>query len=148
MRETFPHKNKGDSLEASHVNDLSNIARRTGTPPTHSNVTNLRGVSAPLSAWTQASVKITNLNIGGDDTDTSGLYLCRVRVFDGTNWVFSEIDYILDANSIGCSFAVDDITTAYWQQQRGAWLPIVCDEANPFLEGGSEQTKALGRKSL
>ncbi len=127
-RETFPRKKPGDSLEASHVNKLSRVARRLSNFPIGSHQIGKQGGtfsgSGPYPHWTQAPVEITNKKIDSDDSENSGLYLCKIRYFDGEEWQLQDQEYQLDANSIKEKYEVEDIVTAYFSRQRGLWLPI------------------------
>lgn len=55
-----------------------------------------------------------------------GLYLGQVRFFDANSerWVDYGEDHTLDASDLDISFSVGDKVPVYWDNLRGAWLPL------------------------
>jgi len=120
MRSRWVSVKAGDVLLAEeHMNKLG---RKAFSP-----IPNSPSLQAP-----QYPVIITNLQINDDDEEDSGLYLCKVAYHntndddsDRTNdgWAWDNNELVLDARWANVSFVVNDHCTAFWSNQRGAFLP-------------------------
>ena len=138
MRETFPHKKPGDSLSADHINRLSNSANKfEGKVPSRgSSGINSGGVfyENHPTKFRQYCIEITNRKNNADDTETSGLYLGKIRYysFDDSEWKSSDAEWEVDSRDTFMRFEVADDATnraghriqAYWDDQRAAFIPI------------------------
>lgn len=127
MREKFPKKRPGDSLPARHVNELSRVARRLSDRVGNSGVgalsTNYGAVAVP-QPWRQRLVIVTEVR--GDD-----LYYVQQRFYDhyNTQWRTDNLinEWEMDASDYeDLTFEVDDKVVAYWDAQRGMFIPICC----------------------
>lgn len=124
MRELFPFKKPGDSLEAEHVNNLSEVARRSSG---QFSGTNLAGINGPFQgqvafpAFQQHQVIVTEIT-------SATLYKVRYRYYDhqASEWKTKEDsnEFVLDSSEAGSAFAVDQKVTAYWHGQRRAFIPL------------------------
>jgi hypothetical protein len=123
MRERFPHKRRGDPLSHGHVNDLSDVARRVSRPARGSFRTGRHGKTfmsqSALAPWDQQLVVVQS-DEGG------GLYRVRIRWYnsDTPAWeTDTSIEYDLDANDLDLDLRVGDKLVAYWDEQRGMFVP-------------------------
>ncbi len=129
MRETFPHKQPGDSLEAAHVNQLSAVARRFATLKCGSYLRSRHGDSftsiASPPPFMQGRFVVVN-----DDDAADGLYGIQPRYYSRTDeeWITDSDDTIRDLDCSAFSalarLLVNEEVTAYWDEQRGMYLPI------------------------
>lgn len=135
-KQDFPHKSPGQFLEASHINRLSSTlsevtGRRPGAFSRGSNGDNSTG-----HPFEQYTLEISNLKIHADDTNTSGLYLGKTRYysFEGEEWRSDDAEWEVDARDTYLRFEAAVPTadppirghciTAYWDEQRGAFIPV------------------------
>jgi len=146
MRETFPQKERGDRLEAKQVNALSEIGRRAGVSVPGSFITGLAGgtfsAQGPLPRDTQAPVEITE-DLG------DCLYRCNLRYYSHSQskWKSQTKEWQLDASALGMTFTVGDIVIAYWQEQRGKFIPIVYTDPPPLLEVNGDTTSTVVKET-
>ncbi len=114
MADEFPIKKKGDGLSHEHVNALSEVARMTRN--------HLGG--SPHTLWRQHIFKVTE-----DDSAegaTEGIYKGKMRYFShgGEEWKEKDREWDLDTNGLEIAVSVDDFIMAYWDEQRGMFVPI------------------------
>ncbi len=109
MPDKFPEKNKGDSLSHQHVNALGEAFRQT----------NLPGSGFP--PWQQFAFTVAS-------DEGSGIYKGTIRYFNhGTAvWLDKTREWDLDANISESTLTVGDKVPAYWDGQRGMFVPVVC----------------------
>jgi len=126
MREKFPYKRPGQVLSARHVNRLSKVAERFAEfrGGSHLDVShNEDGVSinAP-PPWKQRLLKITQMPQGSE-----GFYRAQEGYYDyqEQTWkVRTDTTWKVDSVIMGNQLQVGDVVVAYWDRQRGAWIPI------------------------
>ncbi len=150
-RERFPRKKGGDDLSAGHVNRLGRVCERVARrlPGGGTGIqTDSFDSQSPFAKWEQFTFEITNTQINSSDGADSGLYLGRIRTyeFDDENWEIDddENEYEIDATSLdttnlGAKFSVGDKVVAYWDPQRGMFVPVHLvgfDRCNAVLKGG------------
>ncbi len=144
MSEKFPTKKPGDSLEAQHVNDLSGEARSVAGFSVSGGLSMSRGknfisIHGP-PRWKQYVFEISNLKVNDDDTDDSGMYLGKVRYFEFSETKYTgewktddEQEWELDASGLGVSFSVGDKLVAWWDAQRGMFVPCFSSSLTPRI---------------
>lgn len=123
MREIFPDKKPGDSLEASHVNALNKVARRLSGMPG----SNLAGFSGPFSAVANLEPVVQwPLRVVQDEDGLSAPeYQVAVRYYTGSAWATdSDNLFVLDASESGQTFSVGDNLMGLWNGQRQAFMPV------------------------
>ncbi len=138
MRETFPEKNAGEPLSAEHINKLSSVASRFGSI-SGSSGTNIRhgesvvSISSP-PIWNQHIVEVSNKKINGADTEDSGLFLVKFRwySFDDAEWKTDDKEFELDATELTTKLELEDKLVAFWDQQRGMFVPVEQDQGKYF----------------
>jgi hypothetical protein len=123
----LPEKKPGDGLEAEHVNDLSDAARaflgsRSGGNLTKHQGGTFMGFSGP-PPWKQFNIEVTAEP--ENHPDAGGLYLGKIRFWDEPNgeWKTGNDEYLLDATDSKLALWVGSRLTAYWDKQRGAFVP-------------------------
>lgn len=118
MRETFRHKKRGDHLFHQEVNRLFDSAQRAVLRRPGSNVLSHYGVEATFDPWHQSIAEISEA-LG------AGLYRCKLRYYDADAgaWASQDDEWDLDAHDLGLSFSVGDRVPAFWDDQRGAFIP-------------------------
>lgn len=130
MLEQFPEQKPGDPWpSARHINKLSSVFGRLGRISGGSNQ-NIRHGESSISIssnppWTQHVVIISNKQINDDDTEDSGLYLIKFRWYsnDNAEWKTDDKEWELDANDFDRSLEVGDKLVAFWDRQRGMFVP-------------------------
>ena len=135
MHEQFPTKKRGDSLSADHVNRLSSVASRFARTGNRTNqITKQSGSefsNASLFPWTQHVVEVYSKYINDEDTESSGLYLVRLRWYSSIDeeWKTNTAkEYELDASEL-IGLEVGDKVVAYWDQQRSMFIPVDQEES-------------------
>jgi len=130
----FPVKNPGDSLEATHVNDLSDAARQITGLTVGGNISKHQsGTSLSLSAgspWYQYTFEIT----GNVNEEEDGYYKGKTRWWDSAEeeWKNNDTEYQIDTTDSVVSCGVGDKIVAYWDKQRGMFLPCSSPSLIPF----------------
>ena len=142
MRENFPHKNPGDILSAERVNVSGGVEGRFGRMVSGPNLSTFHhhshvSISGP-APWKQYIFRVTSDTVLDDDgNQIDGVYEGLIRWYDAgaTAWkpdddatdaVLNEEDkWNLDTGGLGISLAVDDLVVAYWDAQRGMFIPII-----------------------
>lgn len=122
MREKFPHYKAGDRASASHLNKLSDVARRVGAGGfgnfQYSAQLTINGTAgSPPSITEQAEVsEILN----------SQTYKIKIRYYseETAQWKTSETEWTLDASDSGAEFQVGAVLQVYYHRQRGLFLPV------------------------
>ncbi len=111
MPDKFPEKNKGDSLSHQHVNALGEAFR----------LINLPGSGFP--PWQQFAFTVTS-------DEGSGIYKGTVRYFNHGSavWLDKNREWDLDANISESTLTVGDKVPAYWDGQRGMFVPVACPD--------------------
>lgn len=131
MRETFPHKSKGDTLSADHINRLSDVARRLASGQTGSYLYgNDQQLAGPIP-FIQRLMIVTEVPFDaayeGCNDDTT-LYKVKPRYYDhdAAEWKTDDDseDVCLDADAVGLIYQVNDVVTAWYDPQRGAYIPL------------------------
>jgi hypothetical protein len=152
MRDKFPHKKPGDSLEADHVNRLSDVARRVGNFQPGSNLFGQHNDStlsgSVESPWEQHTLEITSNTIDDDDASDSGMFLGRVRWYDSTEeiWKTDNDDYEIDASDLDMTIAVGMRLTCWWNDQRSMYIPVRTDRmSNPLIDLSAELSEQVER---
>jgi hypothetical protein len=137
----FPHKKSGDSLEASHVNDLSSAARQVVGIKVGGNLTKHQGESFlglyGNPAWHQYTFEIT----GNVNSSPDGLFKGKIRYWDNvtSTWKTNDTEYQIDTTDSDATFAIGDKVVAYWDKQRVMFLPCnVPHTANQFYNDSGE----------
>ncbi len=132
MRETFPKKNRGDSLTHQHVNDLSSVARRFSDFRVSGGLSLNHGESfvslSTLPPFTQYILEVSNTKINDEDTDDSGFYLGKVRYYSASDSEWNTNDdreWEVDVSGVSYELRVGDIIVAWWDEQRGMFTPTV-----------------------
>lgn len=145
MRELFYRTNRGDTLTAKHVQDLSNVARRTaaGAPGSYmAGVQYSVAMTAAYPPFVQVIVKVDE----PEDDATEGVYPVKIRYYDKDNDSWSTDEnagpYDLDAREVGGTFSKDDIVVAWWHQQRQAFIPM--SMGNVLRVGKASETISPG----
>jgi len=132
MPEIFKDKKPGDTLGAAHINKLNKAGRiATDLRPGAYQSGNMHGSMGPVP-FIQRLVIVTSIPLFDDLEETNHpLYLCRPRYFDptqevGERWTTDTVDneYDLDATSVEIELEVGDILSAWWDPQRGAYIPL------------------------
>ena len=122
---TFPEKQPGDVLGASHVNFLTAGAEKAlGIRK--------RGSSSPSDIRT-----FTVIAEGCDDN--ADHYRIAHRYWDNTDntWKVGDgaggVGFALDPTDSGQSYAVGDTVLAYYDSQRGAYIPLITGSGAPRI---------------
>jgi len=138
MHENFPSKKPGDALSARHINDLGRVfgrlSRISGTNQDIRQSGSTISVASSIP-WEQHIVIISNLKINAGDTDDSGLYLVQIRYysFDDAEWKTDDSkEWILDTTSFTVIYKVGDKVVAYWDELRGAYVPMGAGKGRHF----------------
>lgn len=146
MFEIFPQKQPGDSLSADHVNRLSRVASQQEALVLGGNAHGLDNRTQPFPPFRQGTFYVTDdpddessgsgssqsISSSGSVINPPGvrsdLYEIRPRYYDHTvkQWFIDETKgpWDLDAGGLGLSLSVGDVVTAWYDQQRGAWIPV------------------------
>ena len=125
----IPTKAPGDDLYAKEVNALAIAAglsdgQRPGPGMCGQNWPT--GIRWGLpNRWQQRIVEVTGAYTPpGAGTPTEGMWTVKFRYYDGTAWQTEETNvWVLDANGLGISLEIGDKVTAYWDSQRGTFVP-------------------------
>lgn len=138
MRETFPHKSKGDTLSADHINRLSDVARRLASGQTGSYLYgNDQQLAGPIP-FIQRLMIVTEVPFpdeydGCDGNDDA--YKCKPIYYDHDTkeWKTNDDaeDSCLDADVLGAIFQTGQKLTAWYDPQRGAYIPL----SFPIIKG-------------
>lgn len=154
MRDKFPRKKPGDSLEADHVNRLGDVARRVGNSRPgsfgfgrHTDSFHSFSNKAP---WIQYVLIVTSNRIDDDDPVGSGLYLGKVRWHDHVSEVWrtddDETPYEIDASDLGLALSVGDKLTCWWNAQRSMFIPIITEHLpDPLVDYSADLSKEVER---
>src|SRR5690606_18836779 len=159
MRELFKDKQPGDTLGAGHINKLNKIARivanqnpgaftygteygHAGPTPYVQRVVIVTGV--PESASSNSSSQSSGSTI---DPDNGLVYKCKYRYYDPTvedeedRWKTDDDagEFDLDAESVEIDLSKNDVLCAWWDPQRGAFIPLK-SEGGGSLDRGSTTT--------
>lgn len=138
MRESFPHKDAGDSLSAQHINKLGSVGARVsrfqGGAHVHVRHTeSVLGVAIP-PPFVQVLLEVSSV------TDRAkGLFKGRRRYYsDGDEewYTASEDDdgeWPIDCQGLDVLVSVGRLVVAYWDSQRGAFVPIL-PPCNPLVD--------------
>lgn len=141
-KEMFPKKSPGDSLAASHVNDLGRV------------LTNLSGGnqgsgSQNTSGWVTGTAVVLKMPVViakvVEETSEDYIYIITLRYWDETNRLWKEYDdeYLLDSRCFsadttypqgGISLDVDQRLSVRYDKQRGMFVPI-CSDSISLIEG-------------
>ncbi len=128
MREQLPtSKRPGQRITPRHINDLSRIFNRLSRSIPGSNRSGHQGNSfvseANLPPWEQGILEIVS-DQGGN------LYTGQFRYYDHTagQWQTNteHPGWDVDASDIATTISVSDKVVCYWNEQRGAFIPICC----------------------
>jgi len=164
MREIFPDKRAGDFLSHEHVNDINSVVRPIASRGGSPYAITRDGSSSPLPPHIQRVVVITaegsELESSSSNSseslsssrssessilDDEVLFECRFRYYDhaAREWYTDDEaePHDLDAGSVNATtLQVGDVLTAYWDSQRGAFIPILtgagglCDPQNAIID--------------
>lgn len=154
MIEKFNMKSRGDLLSAEEVNHVfrSLIKLTSQTPGSYAAGAGSFPATSTQPPWTQATVEITSDEILNEDT-YSGTYWCKLRYWDPNEltWKSQSQEYILDASDYGNRWAapygtggdpptrmalllVGDRISAWWNAQRGAFVPLTAPMVNRWAK--------------
>lgn len=143
MREKLSRKRVGQRLSASHVNKVTDVARRyskLGICPNlrvHQSA-HIVAINGP-APFTQYVLMVHDKQIDEDDEEDSGLYKVRVRYYDHANerWRTDEdTEYQLDGTEFGMTdLEEDDIVVGFWHAQRGMFIPTSVAETIRAVKG-------------
>jgi len=146
VRETVPvDKKPGDALSAKHINRLGIVSNRmsrlmcSNVSASHHTGSHI-GVVAH-APWKQQIVIVTDLQISEDDPVYNRLYLVRPRYYKSEvgYWDLDvSAEWILDARDMELDLAVGDKVVAYWDRQRGAFVPCWHWEPTSLVDCNSE----------
>lgn len=126
MRELFPtNKKRGDSFGAGHLNGLSSVANRVGQIRPGGFMRG-RHSDSILSLDTPPPFDQVLLEITTDNGD--GTYEGKTRYWEEviSNWKTNENEdgWPIDANAMNFGFGISDTIIAYWDEQRGMFIPV------------------------
>ena len=132
MLEKFKYLSKSELPSRQQFNRLSDVARmfaKLGRGLSHCKHGGSYIQIAENAPWEQFTFEITNLKKDVTDTDDSGLYLGKIIYysFDSGKWKNDETkEWILDERGINTppTYSVGDKLVAYWDAQRGAFIPV------------------------
>ena len=151
MRENFPHKKAGDTISAGDWNKLTKIAREAGTPDPGAFSLGRGTARANIPPFIQGAFTITSdaneessassSSSGSQRTYYSSptdVYGIKPRYFnpDNNTWETDvvSIEYELDAGAIDATFGIGAFVIAFWDPQRGMFIPIG-GSSGSILEG-------------
>lgn len=121
---SLPRKKEGDALGATHVNYLSDATERFNEQVGHGYGVSSDGHHTSLPPFNQRTFAVSALGCDGN----AAYYTIKPRYYDSANGTWAtdtDADgFCLDPTDFGLEYAVDDILTAYWDEQRGAWIPM------------------------
>jgi hypothetical protein len=162
MRESFPRKQAGQSIGAGHINKLSKVARRAGTPDQGSHMFGRDGSYANPAPFAQRTFVIVEEEEDSENSSSSSsssssqsvsssssgsepsftprpqeIYNIKPLYFDHETEEWKRDDdhnsMELDTGGLGLSFAEGDVVVAYWEPQRGAWIPVLGEGGDPWI---------------
>jgi len=123
-KELFPDKSEGDVLGASHVNKLNRAARAVTSALGTSFVMGHGPGESPFPPFIQIPIEVIAESCDGD-TD-----LVEIRPLyydsDSATWKLNDKSgpYCLDPSVFDLSFSTGDQLVAFWNSQRGMFLPL------------------------
>lgn len=123
MWETFKRKSPGDVLYAAEVNEMFDAARQFGLLRPGSNLSGTGGAVGAQAPWLQTLAVVSKTKEQTGD----GLFRCLLRYWNDAEkkWATShDKEWPLDAEDLGQQFAVGDKVIVYWDEQRGAFIPV------------------------
>lgn len=121
MRETFPEKQVGDQLSASHLNRISAVCRRVSSLVPGSYTSSRDGATTIDPPFSQSPV-IINTIVDAD----AGSYTIFLRYYNHADsvWITNEdTEYELDVSETSETFIVGEKLVAMWQPQRDKFIP-------------------------
>lgn len=138
MKEIIPPKEKGSVLYAREVNEIGKVVNRLGKMRPGSFMEGRH--SGSMMSFSQRPpldfgvLEISNRKIYDSDTNTSGLYLGKMRsyTFDSAEWESDSAEWIIDATDTYMRFEATDSNAnitghrvfCFWDGQRGAFMPL------------------------
>src|SRR3972149_1913178 len=120
MRERLDHKQTGDRIHHEEYNLMADVVNRVAGSSAWLHTQSIQA-DAPSHPSYQAVVEITNDLVSDADTANSGLYLCKLRVWDSVarGWFNRDTERVLDATGLDLVLGVGHRITAWWSEQRG-----------------------------
>lgn len=134
MKERFPKKRAGDTLSARDVNKLGDVARRFARFSPGGHQTGRHGDSF-VSTSSFAPHRQYIFEVSEVVSASKGLCKGKARWYSHRDeeWKSKGKEWRLDAAGTGMSPAVGDKLVAWWDEQRGMFVPI---------SGGTASTQA------
>jgi len=151
MRELFPFKKVGDPLEASHVNRLSEVARRISSGFASAGMNGTDGFWNPEPSLTQNTVVVTDGSgtlMGTEALDADGNDTNQLKVRqqywhekdpeddeDQDEWRERDDDtkFNIDVKAVKVGLEKGDVLNAFWNHQRNQYIALPTDRQNTVI---------------
>lgn len=120
MRQLYPKWNRGDEILHGDLNRLSQGVEFLGSRRPGSNVMKQQhGTNVMLPPWVESIVEITEV------PTADGIYRCKLRYYSFLNnsWASQTKEWRLDASEMGAGLSLGDRVVAFWDDQRGTFIP-------------------------
>ncbi|MFH1743162.1 MAG: hypothetical protein ABIH23_29495, partial [bacterium] len=140
MREKFERKQGGDQLSSSRDwNPMADVAERVAGLRGGSNI-NVRHGRSFVSVSGTISFHQDILSVYSVEGSKAGLYLGRLVEYNHQTevWAAGMEDYLIDANSVRASLGIGQRVVCYWDEIRGAYVPVTsgCMVVKVTRDGG------------
>ena len=132
MFEQIPKKGLGSPLHHQDVNVLGDVAKRSSNITSSSNLNKFLSKTFSnvlgMPPWFMAVVEITD-DAPYEYSSGDSIYFCKLRYYQHTStsalgtWKNQDKEWLLDAKGIDASLNVGDHLSAWWDEQRGAFIP-------------------------
>lgn len=126
--ESIPQKKPGDPLRAVEVNAIGAVVNQFSHSRPGSFMSGMRYSSISgdvgMPPFLQCTVKVLGSGITIDLDN--GCSACVARYFDHADgtWKDDDTQYMLDPTDVGLSLSTGDKVSAYWNEQRKAFVPL------------------------
>ena len=132
---TFPDKKEGDDLGASHVNWMTHgVQRMYGLQGSNKKSFLVNGSGIPAIDIQMFDVVEEDLNDNEDHYRVVSRYWDVITQSWKSGNSSSSRGFILDASDTDQSFEVDDKVQAYFNPQRGAYIPLTAGGGSQRIE--------------
>ncbi|MCK9570118.1 hypothetical protein M0R72_14335 [Candidatus Pacearchaeota archaeon] len=145
----FPEKKPGDYLEASHINDLNGVGKQLAGIRSGGNLSIHKGdflSVGGLNRWHQYDVEVSKAQPDTEAIDK--LWMIKLRFWSTAEakWKSGTDEYKLDASDTDGSLSVGSKLIAFWNIQRGMFVPISPSSSNSwfYLVRGSIENNTVG----
>lgn len=131
----LPNKDEGDGLGAAHVNALSAVANNSAAMHTSTfGVGRQGGSQSPLPPFVQRRVVVTAENFEDDENylTIKMLYFDPTEEVAADRWKLDEEGGEYQLDPLDSSYTIDTELTAYWDDQRGAFVPLAAGTSGQF----------------